>query len=63
MTYASIEASIFSGCSNICVEFSLKIVYNSVGYFKQGGCIFKFYSKVPKSVIRHDRGQYLISDF
>jgi hypothetical protein len=29
-------------------EFSLKIVYNNVGYFKHGGCIFKFCSKVAK---------------
>ncbi|MFB0552543.1 MAG: hypothetical protein ACETWQ_04425 [Phycisphaerae bacterium] len=48
MTYASLEASIFSDCYHICVEFSLKIVYNRMGDIKEGGCIFKFCSSVAK---------------
>lgn len=43
-TYSNAQALIFLKLLQICVEISLKIVYNRMGYFNQGGCVSIFCS-------------------
>ena len=39
--YGRILVMIFGRLSQICFEFSLKIVYNIIGFYNHGGGIFK----------------------
>lgn len=44
----NIQVMIFRIVIDICVEFSLKIVYNKIGYLNQVECVFIFCSSVVK---------------
>jgi hypothetical protein len=48
ITYTDIWALIFFKIVIYMFEFSLKIVYNRLGYFNQRGCIFKFCPRAAK---------------